>query len=186
MPLSEATGWGRPRLRDGGERSSRLRSSGRVSNYGAANRCTHFSRPHLQGAVGRYMNCQVRVRLMLRTKLLRCVGPTRARLPIRGRIGEVGAPDQAESLAVAGSGVAGSALPAGWRHYRVRRPGPRGASAVTVMGLSTTSLPGQGDAQAPEGPLLKRQRRGKGICPVSAGRDRHTCGAPCRRPHSPS
>ncbi len=109
--MSEATGWGRPRLRDGGERSSRLRSSGRVSNYGAANRCTHFSRPHLQGAVGRYMNCQVRVRLMLRTKLLRCVGPTRARLPIRGRIGEVGAPDQAESLAVAGSGVAAAPCP---------------------------------------------------------------------------
>src|SRR5271157_735073 len=77
MPLSEATGWGRPRLRGGGERFSRLRSSGRVSDYGTANRGTHFSRPHLQGAVGRYMNCQVRARLMLRTKLLRCVGPTR-------------------------------------------------------------------------------------------------------------
>ena len=72
MPLSEATGWGRPRLRGGGERFSRLRSSGRVSDYGAANRGTHFSRPHLQGAVGRYMNCQVRARLMLRSKLLRC------------------------------------------------------------------------------------------------------------------
>ena len=72
MPLSEATGWGRPRLRDGGERSSRLRSPWRASNYGAANRCTHLSRSHPQGAVGRYMNCQVRARLMLRTKLLRC------------------------------------------------------------------------------------------------------------------
>ena len=57
---------------DGGERFSHLRSSGRVPDYGAANRCTHFRRPHLQGAVGRYMNCQVRARLMLRTKLLRC------------------------------------------------------------------------------------------------------------------
>ena len=45
---------------------------GRVANYGAANRGTHFSRPHLPGAIGRSMNCHVRARLMLRTKLLRC------------------------------------------------------------------------------------------------------------------
>jgi hypothetical protein len=37
----------------GGERFSRLPSSGRVSDHEAANRGTHFSRPHLQGAVGR-------------------------------------------------------------------------------------------------------------------------------------
>src|SRR5271165_5172753 len=71
MPLSEATGWGRPRLRGGGERFSRLTSSGRVSDYGAASRGTHFSRLHLQGAVGRYKNRQVRARLTLRSTLLR-------------------------------------------------------------------------------------------------------------------
>jgi hypothetical protein len=31
-----------------------------------------FQPPHLQAAVGRYMNCQVRARLMHRSKLLRC------------------------------------------------------------------------------------------------------------------
>jgi hypothetical protein len=45
MPLSEATGWERPRLQGGGERFSGLGSAGRVSDYEAANRCTHFSRP---------------------------------------------------------------------------------------------------------------------------------------------
>jgi hypothetical protein len=37
-----------------------------------ANRGTHSSRPHCQAPIARCMNCQVRVRLMLRTKLLRC------------------------------------------------------------------------------------------------------------------
>src|SRR5215831_2333532 len=72
MPVSEATGWGRLRLRVGGERFSRLRFWGKVSGEGAADRGTHFSRPHRQAPVGRYMNCQMRERLMLRPKLLRC------------------------------------------------------------------------------------------------------------------
>jgi hypothetical protein len=78
MPVSEATGWGRPRLRVEGERFPRPRLSGNVSDKGAANRGIHFSRPHRQAAVARYMNCQLSARLMLRSKLLRCVGPTRA------------------------------------------------------------------------------------------------------------
>jgi hypothetical protein len=59
-------------LRDGGERFSRLRSSGRVADYGAAKRGTLCSGYHLHSAVGRYMNCQMRARMMLNTKLLRC------------------------------------------------------------------------------------------------------------------
>ena len=57
MGATTAPGW-----RKAGQPSPFL---GRVANYGAANRGTHFSRPHLRGAVGRYMNCQVRARLML-------------------------------------------------------------------------------------------------------------------------
>src|SRR5262249_48163354 len=72
MPVSEETGWGRPRLRVGGERFSRLRFSGKVSGEGAADRGTRFSLPHRQAAVGTYMNGQSRTRLMLRSKLLRC------------------------------------------------------------------------------------------------------------------
>jgi hypothetical protein len=82
MTFSEATGWGRPRLRGGGERFSRVRPSGKVSDYGAANRGTHFSSLHHRGARGRYMNRQVRARLMLRTKWLRC-----RRTPERARRG---------------------------------------------------------------------------------------------------
>ena len=48
---------------------------------GAANRGTHFSRPHLQGAVGMYMNCQVTARLMLRRNCFGGVGPKRAVCP---------------------------------------------------------------------------------------------------------
>jgi hypothetical protein len=44
----------------------------RGSNCGASNRGAHRSRTHLQTAVERYMSCQVRARLILRTKLLRC------------------------------------------------------------------------------------------------------------------
>ncbi len=51
-------------------------SRAEVSGSGAANRSTHFSRPHRQAPVGRYVNCQARARLMLRRKLLRCVGQT--------------------------------------------------------------------------------------------------------------
>jgi len=65
-------GMGRPRLRVGGERFSRPRFSGKVSDWGAANGGTHFSRPYRQAAGGRTMNCQFRARLMLRTKWLRC------------------------------------------------------------------------------------------------------------------
>jgi hypothetical protein len=45
--------------------------------------CTHFSRPHLPGAIGRSMNCHVTARLVLRTNLLRC-RRTEARNAARG------------------------------------------------------------------------------------------------------
>jgi hypothetical protein len=41
-------------------------------------RGTHFSRPHLQGSVGMYMNFQVRARLVFRRNCFGVVGPTRA------------------------------------------------------------------------------------------------------------
>src|SRR5262249_12462431 len=60
------------------------------------NRGTHFSRPHLQGAVGRYMNHQVRARQMLRTKLLRCLRTVSALLH-RGS-GQLGRPSVASEV----------------------------------------------------------------------------------------
>ena len=58
---------------DGGDHGSGLEvsgsavsvSRGKSPGEGAANRGTYFSRPHRQAPVGRYMNCQVRARLML-------------------------------------------------------------------------------------------------------------------------
>lgn len=63
VPLSDATGRRRLWRRRGVERFSRLRSFGRVSAHGGANRGTHSSHPHPQGAVGIYVNCRMRVRL---------------------------------------------------------------------------------------------------------------------------
>src|SRR5262249_2034368 len=50
MPGSEATGWGRPRLRVGGERFGPRRFSGKDADEATAKRGTHFSRPHRQAA----------------------------------------------------------------------------------------------------------------------------------------
>jgi hypothetical protein len=63
---------GRARLGVGGERFSRPRFSGKVSDSGVANGGTHFSRPHRQATGGRSMNGQFRARLMLCSKWLRC------------------------------------------------------------------------------------------------------------------
>jgi len=78
MPLSEATGWG--------DHGSGVEVSGSPSPFlGESLRLRDsesrhsFQPPLLQGAVGRYVNYQARARLMIRTKLLRCVGPTRAK-----------------------------------------------------------------------------------------------------------
>ena len=76
--LAQCTETCSPRRRGGGERFSRLRSSVRVSDQGEANRGTDFSRPHLQGAVGMCMNCQVRARLVFRRDCFGVVGPKRA------------------------------------------------------------------------------------------------------------
>src|SRR5262249_16920087 len=62
---------GRPRRRVGGERSSRLRLSGEVSDSGAANRGLPFRRPHRRTADGRSMNGPLRARLKLRSQWLR-------------------------------------------------------------------------------------------------------------------
>jgi hypothetical protein len=72
LPVSEATGRGRPRLRVGVARFDRLRLSGKVSGLEATKRGTHFGRPHRQAAAGRSRNCRLRARLMFPSKSLRC------------------------------------------------------------------------------------------------------------------
>jgi hypothetical protein len=67
-----------PTTPGGGGRFSRIRSSGRFSDQGAANRGIDFSHPYLQDSVEMYMNCQLRAVLVFRRNFLGVVGPRRA------------------------------------------------------------------------------------------------------------
>ena len=49
-------------------------SAGTLASAEALTRLLEDGRPHSRAAVARYMNCRLRARLMLRSKLLRCVG----------------------------------------------------------------------------------------------------------------
>ena len=166
MPLSEATRWGRPLLRDGGERFSRLRSSGRVADYGAANRGTLFSGYHLHSAVGRYMNCQMRARLMLNTKLLRCVGPTRASVVLIAPSTHMGArksttprsPDPTRDLREHGAA----------RGYNRRANSGSMRWAAEALGFGTSTERGRN--RESRGSPRRREHRNEGRPPLPADR----------------
>jgi hypothetical protein len=135
LPVAEESGWGRPRLQVGGERLSRLRFSGKVSDQRAANHGTHFSRPHRQAAVGRYMNCPFRARLMPRSKLLRCRLATRCVFWTCNALGAGGLltlPDVPPSVY----------YPSG-RRWQQRRPKPGGQRSLDPrIGRECASSPG--------------------------------------------
>ena len=132
-----------PRRRARGERFSRLRSSGRVSEQGTANRGTHFSRPHLQGAVGMWMNCQVRARVMLRRN---CFGCRRT----EARNAEFGADDLVEAPALrAGSRFRPRSDPQARRCSPALTPSQAGHTIIRSVRTAAGRPPPRGEPARP-------------------------------------